>query len=566
MNLYIAPPGGGKTGRLVTSIGAALAQGVPPYGILATTFTRQAAGEISERLGGEVMVRTLHGLGYWLLRLACRAQNRAAPLVLAAEESLEAMTEVLAELRFPFVEPERALADLDRMRSFGVPETLLHPQVREALDGYRRRLASRGQVDFGGLLEGGRAALADPDLRAYLAGLQVHVDEGQDLCPHSEWPLLEELASLGGGMWLYASPSQQIYGFRGADWDGLCQTFPEGLQLEQEQRTHRCSPEIVRAAVRLAGPDAEGMQAERPPTGFPVEALDARSPGLEVDAVCCWVTGRLQEGLLAKDMAVLARTHRALLQLQLGLAGHGVPVQLLGGRQDALSRAEVGALLGYIQLALDPFADGMLESILDMPPVGIGVRARQLLRGGERLTWDHLLMALAQPDGHGSVVRERILSLLDQRELLAAARRRVQDPAGQMEQMLALTGLPQYLLGEGDAPGAAALAELAGRAGEFDSLAAYARDLQDLLERPRGGEGVQLGTLHAAKGREWEAVALPGWNEGTLPLEGVGEDEEQNLAFVGMTRARSRLLLTLHREAPPSRFLARLPVQPQLWP
>jgi ATP-dependent DNA helicase Rep len=566
MNLYIAPPGGGKTGRLVATIGDALAQGVPPYAIVATTFTRQAAAEISERLGGEVMVRTLHGLGYWLLRLACRAREQAPPRVLAAEESLAAMSEVLAGLHVPFVEPEQALGDLERMRSLGVPEGLVHPQVRDAIRGYRRLLASRGQVDFGGLLEGGRAALEDPDLCAYLAGVRVHVDEGQDVCPHSEWPLLEALGGLGEGLTLYASPSQQIYGFRGADWDGLCQVFPPGLQLEHELRTRRCSPEIVQAAVRLAGPDAEGMQAERPPSGHPVEARDTPSPALEVEAVCCWVARRLEEGLAPAEVAVLARTHRALVQVQLGLAGHGVPVRMLGGRQDALSRAEVGALLGYVQLALDPFADSMLERILDLPPAGIGIRARQLLRGTHRLTWDHLLAALADPDRHQVAVQVRIRGLLDQRELLAAARRRRIDPAEQMRQVLALSGLPQYLLGEGDARGAAALEELAARAAEFDSLGAYARDLAGLLERPRGREGVQLGTLHAAKGREWEAVALPGWNEGTLPLEGAGEDEEQNLAFVGMTRARTRLLLTLHREAAPSRFLARLPLQPQGWP
>lgn len=239
---------------------------------------------------------------------------------------------------------------------------------------------------------------------------------------------------------------------------------------------------------------------------------------------------------------------------------------MLGDRQDALSRAEVGALLGYVQLALDPLDDSMLARILDMPPAGIGIRARQQLRGSARLGWNHLLAALADPHAHRAGVEARILQLLDQRELLAAALRSHPAPADQAARVLAVSGLQQYLLGEGDGRGAQALETLAARAGEFDSLAAYARDLEDQLSRPRACRGVQLGTLHAAKGREWEAVALPGWNEGTLPLEGAGEDEERNLAFVGMTRARSRLLLTLHRGAPPSRFLARLPVQPQPWP
>jgi superfamily I DNA/RNA helicase len=91
MQLITAPPGAGKTRRLVSEIKERLEGGVSPYIIIATTFTREAAKEISERLGNEVPIRTLHGLGHWLIRLARQTRGDRLPRIISEDKSLAIM-------------------------------------------------------------------------------------------------------------------------------------------------------------------------------------------------------------------------------------------------------------------------------------------------------------------------------------------------------------------------------------------------------------------------------------------------------------------------------------------
>jgi superfamily I DNA/RNA helicase len=135
-----------------------------------------------------------------------------------------------------------------------------------------------------------------------------------------------------------------------------------------------------------------------------------------------------------------------------------------------------------------------------------------------------------------------------------------------ISRLLELSEIPTYLNGEGDFQATRSVIDLIEASMEFDALKDYVDYLQFEVSRPREAEGIQLSTLHAAKGREWDAVIIPGFQEGLIPLDGADLDEERNLAFVGMTRPRFHLTLTLNRSKPPSQFLARLPVPVSNWP
>jgi DNA helicase-2/ATP-dependent DNA helicase PcrA len=132
--------------------------------------------------------------------------------------------------------------------------------------------------------------------------------------------------------------------------------------------------------------------------------------------------------------------------------------------------------------------------------------------------------------------------------------------------LLELSEIPSYLNGEGDFQASRSVNDLVAASVEFGSLKAFVDYLHAEVTRPRDAEGVQLSTLHAAKGREWDAVIIPGFQEGLVPLEGADLAEERNLAFVGMTRPRFHLTVTLNRSQPPSQFLAKLPIKVSSWP
>ena len=566
MQLITAPPGAGKTRRLVADIQERLRQGVSPYTIIATTFTREAAREIAERLGHEVPIRTLHGLGHWILRLARQTRGDRVPRIVSEDKSLAIMERAVRELDARYIEPRQALDDMARVRERGGREQTLHPRVQEVIQRYAAILRAENLLDFAGILDEARRELENPDLRAFLSGQRVFVDEGQDVNPHTEWPILEVLRQGAGEFVMFASPSQQIYGFRGASWERLCGQFPEDLRVESMRENHRSTPEIVRTAARLAGPDADAMVAVRPSIGSQVAAVDALNPAMEADCVGRQVTAWLGSGLPLQQVAVLARAHALLNTVQMALRARDIPFQIVGGRRSLFHREEAEAALGYLRLALDPMDDGVLEAIIDFPPCGIGVRTRHALRGDGRLTWDHLLQALAEPRRFRPQAIRRILQILDLREQYDEVLVAGLPPPQTIGRLLELSEIPSYLSGEGDVKAARAVSDLVAASVEFGTLKAFVEYLQAEVTRPREAEGVQLSTLHAAKGREWDAVIIPGFQEGLIPLEGAELAEERNLAFVGMTRPRFHLTLTLNRSRPPSQFLARLPVQACSWP
>jgi DNA helicase-2/ATP-dependent DNA helicase PcrA len=183
MHLITAPPGAGKTRRLVSEIQARLQEGVSPYTIVATTFTREAAREIADRLGHDVPIRTLHGLGHWLIRLARQTRGDHVPRIISEDKSLAVMERAIKELDAKYVEPRQALDDMARVRERGGQEEALHPLVREIVQRYQAILKADNLLDFTGILDEARRELADPDLREFLRGLRLFVDEGQDGAP-----------------------------------------------------------------------------------------------------------------------------------------------------------------------------------------------------------------------------------------------------------------------------------------------------------------------------------------------------------------------------------------------
>ena len=135
MKLITGAPGAGKTNRLVSEIRQRLTEGVSPYMILATTFSRQAAREIADRIGGDVPVRTIHGMAYWLIRLARKARGDKVPQVISEDRALALMERAAKEIDVQFVEPRQAIQDMERIRSRGGKYDALHPLVQQMIQG-----------------------------------------------------------------------------------------------------------------------------------------------------------------------------------------------------------------------------------------------------------------------------------------------------------------------------------------------------------------------------------------------------------------------------------------------
>ncbi len=500
--LIIAGPGSGKTRTLTYRIAYQIAdRGLPAASFLALTFTRRAAQELQDRLAalcpgrdGRPTVTTFHGLGLRILREHHEAAG-LPPRFTVADEAVR--LEVAAGLTGSERDGRRLVARLAE-----------DPDGKLAL---RRELAARDLVDFDGLVEMSADLLRDHP--AVAAGLRarwpnISVDEYQDIDP-VQYGLLRLIGGDGAGLTAIGDPDQSIYRFRGADagiFGRFAADFPGATSVELT-RNYRSNPAIVTAATQAIAPD----------TLVPGRTAVAARGG-PADVVT------LDE--LADEHAEAAWIAAAIDRLLGGASFHSLD----SGRADGHEHGKLG------------LAD---IAVLYRTDAQAGPLSQALTRAGlpfQKRSHDRL----ARRPGVADVLREMRLvnpgPAGDVAERLAAAVRALAADRG--EQDATVTDIRAA---------AELLTPLARRCGA--DLERFRAEISlgaetDALD-PRA-EAITLLTLHGAKGLEFDVVFLAGCERGLLPLWLPGSGpvtaadraEERRLLFVGMTRARERLLLT----------------------
>ncbi len=551
--LIIAGPGSGKTRTLTYRIAHQIAdRGVPAGNFLAITFTRRAAQEVQDRLAGlspgQPTVTTFHGLGLRILREHHEAAGLGPRFKVADETvSLQVATELTGSER----DGRKLIAGLD-------------PDARLA---WRRELAARDLVDFDGLVEMSAAllrqhpAIAD-ELRTRWP--RISVDEYQDI-DAVQYDLLRMITGDGTGLAAIGDPDQAIYGFRGADvgiFGRFAADFPGATTVELT-RNYRSSPEIVTAAMQAIAPATlvpgrTAVAVRGGPAGVVTfdEAADEHAEAAWIAATIDQLLGgasfhSLDSGradghahgkLGLGDIAVLYRTDAQAGPLGQALTRAGLPFQKRS--HDLLARrpgvADIVREMRLVHTGLGPGSPG--------EPGGAG---------------DDVAGQVPGRDVAGQVPGRDVAGRL------TAAVRALASARGERD----ATVVDIRAAGELLMPLARRCGADLERFGAEISLGAET----DALD-PRA-EAITLLTLHGAKGLEFDVVFLAGCERGLLPLRLAGpltaDDtaEERRLLFVGMTRARERLLLsgaarrTRHgaEEAGRSPFLAAIvPAPPGL--
>lgn len=530
----IAGAGTGKTRAITHRIAYGVHTGAyEARAVLAVTFTTRAAGELRSRLRAlgahPVAARTFHSAAlrqaqYFWPR-AYRTQlppvsEARLPLVAEAARRLrlrpEAATlrDLLTEISWAKVSnvPAADYADLAAAAGRGVAG--LEPAVvGRVLGRYEQVKADQGVIDFDDILLCACALLGDhPGIADEVHSTYRHlvVDEYQDVSPVQQ-ALLELWRGSSQDLCVVGDPAQTIHSFAGASPDyltGFAARFPDA-RIVRLVRDYRSSPQIVALAnavslrARIAG--TVRLESQCQPGPQP-SVLGSDSEAEEARTVVGWLRQRHAAGVPWREMAVLYRVHAQSPAFETALTEAGIGFSIRGG-EGFFDRPEVRQAVGAI---VD--AAGRDPSV----PALEGVRAVL-----ERLGW-----TTSAPVGQGRL-RER------------------------WESLAAVFGLAEDLVA------ARPEADLAGFAAELQQRAG--------AEHAPVGDGVVLSTLHAAKGLEWEAVAVVGVQEGTLPLSLAATDEqvaeEGRLFYVGVTRARTYLLLTWSRgrrgggSRQPSRFL-----------
>ncbi|MCA9688128.1 MAG: UvrD-helicase domain-containing protein [Myxococcales bacterium] len=498
--LIVAGPGTGKTRTLTHRIAHLVRDhGVPPGACLAITFTRRAAEELRERLGGllgaageEVVVRTFHGFGHELLRAHAAALELDDGFRIAHEWEQE---EVLIEaLDIDARAARRLLKELSQAGRSGAA-LASGSELEQAARAYRRGLRARGLVDCDELVSLAVSLLErDDDVRASLQRRFTHVsvDEYQDV-DELQYRLIRLLVPTGGNLCAIGDPDQAIYSFRGADVGYFLRFVSDypGARQAALTRNYRSGRRIVDASMQVI---ARGTLT----AGRVLEAQ--RSDALAL--------------IVHEAASAAAEAEFVVHSVERMIGGYSF-FSVDSGRVDAGDASEYSfgdfAILYRSAALLPPLLEALRRS-------GIPFERRSHGR-------------LDDDPGVRAIVKElsKETCTLTPAELLAVTL--AADPG--LEPSVALLR--------------PLLARSPERAAFLDEIAAGAQcDTWD----PRA-DRLSLMTLHAAKGLEFPVVFLVGCEDGVIPLRFAPDDdiaEERRLFFVGMTRAQRRLFLTRARK------------------
>jgi ATP-dependent DNA helicase Rep len=624
--LVIAGAGSGKTRVITRKIAYLIAErGLPARAICALTFTNKAAREMKARVGQLVKGRIGHGLtvstfhtfGLNLLRRELEAAGLRPGFSLFDPQDAE--TVVKEHLRaaglLEVVSPAAALARISRWKNDLVEpvqaasraEDDFEASLAQLYQDYERSLRAYNAVDFDDLI-GRPVALLRQHTHIRETWQQrirhLLVDEYQDT-NSAQYELVRLLVGPRAAFTVVGDDDQSIYAWRGARPENLARLrddYPT-LKVVTLEQNYRSSARILRLANGLIANNPhlfeKRLWCELGP-GEPARVLRCRDETHEAERVAGEILhGHVTKGRAYGAHAILYRGNHQARAFEKALRALDIPYFLSGGTS-FFARTEVKDVMAYLRLLANPEDDAALLRIVNVPRREIGPGtleqlAKVAVQRGVSLYRACTDLALSQHLGERQC--RRLAEFADwiggfghraQREPVAAVRALLDsmDYAGwlkdnsasvataerRIENVDELIGWLDSLSGDGARPEPDADVP-AGRVALGDMVAHLS--LLDVLERQEeqeGGDRVHLMTLHAAKGLEFPHVFLVGMEEELLPHRSSIEDdsieEERRLAYVGITRARNSLTLTLARHrrrfgetvaCEPSRFLDELP-------
>lgn len=613
--LVLAGPGSGKTRVVTHRIANLLRQGVAPRHVVALTFTNKAADEMRgriEQLGASagVWVSTFHRFCARLLRqYASLVGLEENFTIYDTEDSLAALKRVLGRAEFDLrYTPEQILRTISTMKNRlaspdDVDPRLLEPREAAAArvyPDYRQLLLRSNAVDFDDLLLHTATLLADhPEVRAELDERfrYVLVDEYQDT-NHAQYAIVRALCRDYPNLAVTGDPDQSIYGWRGANLSNILDfehDYPD-VKIVRLEQNYRSTPEILRVAATLIEHNSRRKSKQLftdNPSGAPVSLTFDVDNRMEAERIADYIATEVRAGRRRlSDFAVFYRVNALSRAFESAFRQRGIGYQVLSGLE-FFQRKEIKDVLAYLQLLNNPRDDQALSRIINVPPRGIGkttlerLRAHADDRGVPMLEAARAAGLVESLSKRAALMAAKFVTMFDELSLLVS-----QPVAEIVKQVLTKSGYREHLkeADESDATDRVAnVEELITAASEYDMRHPHDGSLEGFLEQVSlvndtdvwedSSQNVALMTLHAAKGLEFPVVFIVALEEGLLPHERSRHDpgqceEERRLLFVGLTRAREELHLSLtsrrnyrgvDQAMVPSSFLLELPREEMNW-
>ncbi len=588
--LVLAGAGSGKTRVLVHRIAWLIQlENASPHSILSVTFTNKAAAEmrarIEQMLGHNpagMWVGTFHGLAHRLLRAHWQEAGLSESFqILDSDDQQRLIKRVIRELgldeqRWP---PRQSQWFINGQKDEGIRPQNIQPggdlflaTQLSIYQAYEAACARAGVIDFAELL------LRALDLWRDKPGLLEHyqrrfrhilVDEFQDTNA-VQYAWLRMLAKGGESLMVVGDDDQSIYGWRGAKIENIQQfgtDFADSEIIRLEQN-YRSTAGILKAANALIANNQGRLGKElwtEDGDGEPISLYAAFNEHDEARYVVESIEDALRkDGLKRSEIAILYRSNAQSRVLEEALLREKIPYRIYGG-QRFFERLEIKNAMAYLRLLDGRGNDAALERVINVPARGIGEKTVEAIRAFAReqdlSMWEAIRLMVANKalPGRASGALAGFIELIDN---LAA--KVLSMPLHLMAQtVIEQSGLITYHKEEKGEKGQARvenLEELVSAARTFENdeddelsplqafLSHASLEAGD-TQAAENEDSIQLMTLHSAKGLEFPQVFLVGMEEGLFPhkmsLEEPGRlEEERRLAYVGITRAMQKLVIS----------------------
>ncbi|PKO08007.1 MAG: hypothetical protein CVU40_17680 [Chloroflexi bacterium HGW-Chloroflexi-2] len=585
--LVLAGPGSGKTRVLTHRIAHLIDQmGIPPYRILAVTFTNKAANEMKKRLESMVPERaqsvwlgTFHSICVKILRREARYLPVDSNFTIYDVDDQAALIKnILKDLNLndklyrPGAIQEtisRAKNEMIMPKQYNI-RTSKDAKIQEIYERYQASLRACNAMDFDDLLLSALSLLYEnDDVREKYATRFEHVlvDEFQDT-NQIQYELVRLLSSVHKNLFVVGDEDQSIYRWRGADYRNVLR-FEEDygnfskVLLEQNYRSTQKVLDLARSIIdQNHHRTPKALFTERG-SGSLVRFYNAEDDRDEADYVVRTIGSEIKKGISPASFAIMYRMNSQSRMLEEAFMKAGIPYRLVGA-QRFYGRREVKDVIAFLKLVQNPKDEVSIRRVINVPPRKIGDKSVEKLAEVARLTESSLGDVLQELGLLGSQSEiwgalDRSAASIYQFARLMVGWLEIRDKVSLpdlFDRILLDVEYQEYLQDGSEEEVIdrwGNVQELRRQAFEFEELGlvsllenlALVSDQDTIAEKL---DSPTLLTLHAAKGLEFDRVFIIGLDDGVLPHNRSFEDEEEmaeerRLFYVGITRARDQLYL-----------------------
>lgn len=614
--LVLAGAGSGKTKVLTYRIAYLIEQGVPPWEILAITFTNKAAGEMKERVGSligrqaqEVWLSTFHSFCVRFLRKEIESLKRKYDhrfVIYDSAETLVLIRQCLKELNLddkmfaPYgVQSQISNAKNQLLGPSKVAEmagNFYEEKIAAIFALYQKKLEMNNALDFDDLLRLTVEILESNEeaRKRWQKQFQyILVDEYQDT-NHVQYRMTRVLAATHRNLFVVGDIDQSIYGWRGADIQNILdfeKDYPKAqvIKLEENYRSTQIILEAANSVISNNRRRRDKKLWTRQPGGQSIQFFLGSNEKEEGQFICDKIQSYKNENKANYgDIAVLYRTNAQSRVIEESFLRNGIPYALVGAIR-FYERKEIKDILSYLRVVFNPLDSFSFQRIMNVPRRGIGdVSMQRIIHAANERTYSLLEMATIPDEIEGlSPKIKKALEDLSAKFIVWNGLIPQLAVADLILKVVEESGYLEELENEGTVEAEARIEnirEFISVAREFstseeeqtlENFLNHVALVSDVDQTELGSEKVTLMTLHAAKGLEFPIVFLAGMEEGIFPhsrtlMDENEIEEERRLAYVGITRAMKELYLTAARQRmifgnilsyPLSRFLAEIPVK-----